>query len=225
MERRFPAGVMSPRSNAQRKRRIDDVRRDDLLEQIQNIVLDEGFATLTVDVFAARLQCSKSTLYAISSSKEYLVTTVIKHFFRDAAANVEKRVARVAEPSARIATYLAGVGAEMRRMSAPCYADMVTHDSTREIYALNSAAAARRVRSYIQDGIHGGYFRSFHAEFVGEVVSLLIDGILDGQLLDRTGLSSGDAYEELADLVLAALTNTTGETAIIADAQHESSVM
>src|SRR3954452_21759301 len=95
----------------------------------------------------------------------------------------------------------------MRAMSTTCYADMMAHDSTREIYAINSAAAARRVREYIQHGIGAGEFRALHAEFVGECVSLLIEGIQHGELLERTGLSSGDAFTELGELVLAALTN------------------
>ncbi|HWC84459.1 MAG TPA: TetR/AcrR family transcriptional regulator [Pseudonocardiaceae bacterium] len=207
MEPPAAVGLASLRTTNRRKRRIDEDRRAQLLGHIREIVLDEGFADLTVDQLAARLQCSKSTLYAISSSKEFLVTTAVKHFFRDAAAAVERRVAGVADPSERIAAYLAAVGDQMRRMSPACYQDMVVQDSTREIYAINSAAAARRVREFIREGVAEGYFRALHAEFVGEAVSLLIDGIQHGQLLIRTGLSSGDAYGELSDLVLAALTN------------------
>jgi AcrR family transcriptional regulator len=198
-----PASLRTPSL----RRRIDDARREELLSRIQDLVLAEGFSRLTVDDLATRLQCSKSTLYAISSSKEYLVTTAIKHFFRDATAHIEERVAGIADPAERIAAYLAGVGTEMRRLSQACYDDMVTHDSTRDIYAINSMAAARRVRGYIGDGIDAGRFRTVHAEFVGEAVGLLIDGIQHGELLNRTGLSSGDAYTQLSDLVLAALTN------------------
>jgi AcrR family transcriptional regulator len=189
------------------RRRLEEARREELLSRIQDLVLAEGFARLTVDDLAARLQCSKSTLYAISSSKESLVTLAIRHFFRDATAHIEDRIAGIADAAERIAAYLAGVGAEMRRLSPACYDDMVASDATRDVYALNSAAAARRVRGFIRDGIADGRFRSVHAEFVGEAVGLLIDGIQHGELLKRTGLSSGDAYTELSDLVLAALTN------------------
>jgi AcrR family transcriptional regulator len=198
---------------ARSRRHIDDTRREQLLNQVQEIVLADGFAKLTVDDIAARLQCSKSTLYAVSSSKEHLVVSALRHFFRDATTRTEERVAQVADPSQRIATYRAGVGIEMRKMSRACYEDMVTNDATGEIYAVNSAAAARRVREYIRDGVADGTFRAVHAEFVGEAVSLLIDGIQHGELLARTGLSSGDAFTELSDLVLAALTNKTHRSA------------
>lgn len=196
------------RSCGPRRRKIDAGRHEELLQQLEDVILADGFRGLTVDILAARLQCSKATLYAISSSKETLVATVLKRFFRIAAERVDTRVATITDAGERIATYLAAVGTEMRRMSPACYADMMSHDATRGIYAVNSAAAARRVREFIQAGIGDGVFRAVHAQFVGESVSLLIEGIQHGELLTRTGLSSGDAFIELGDLVLAALTNT-----------------
>lgn len=201
------AGLGALSAPATRGRRLQQDRRDQILRRLQDIVLEEGFSRLTVDDIAARLQCSKSTLYSISSSKEWLVTTAIKHFFRDATARIDEKVSSIQDPPEKIAAYLAGVGEEMHRLSPVCYEDMVNHETTREIYALNSSAASKRVNDYIQDGLRSGSFRTVHAEFVGEAVSLLIDGIQHGELLNRTGLSSGDAFKELSDLVLGALTN------------------
>jgi AcrR family transcriptional regulator len=201
------AGLAALRTERVQRRRIDDTRKDALLERLKEVILKDGFSALTVDELASRLQCSKATLYAISSSKEYLVTTVLRRFFRDATRRIENRVGRVADPSKRIAAYLAGVGTEMRRMSPTCYADMVSHDSTRDIYGVNSHAASERVRQYIQEGVEAGSFRTVNAEFVGEAVSLLIDGIQHGELLERTHLTSGDAFTALSDLVVAALAN------------------
>lgn len=67
--------------------------------RVQDLVLAEGFARLTVDDLAARLQCSKSTLYAVSSSKGYLVTKALRHFFRDATSRIEAQVAEMADPA------------------------------------------------------------------------------------------------------------------------------
>ncbi|MFK0156580.1 TetR/AcrR family transcriptional regulator [Streptomyces sp. NPDC090499] len=190
------------------RKRLDDDRREELLGQLRTIVLEEGFARLTVDTIAARLQCSKSTLYALSSNRHHLVATALKSFFRDATEQVEKEVAEVSDPAQQIATYLAAVGTQMRRMSAACYDDMLDDDATREIYTVNSLAATRRVREMIHAGVESGDFRSLHAEFVSQSVGLLIDGIQSRELLTSTGLSSGDAFIELADLVLAALRKT-----------------
>ncbi|MFJ2113408.1 MULTISPECIES: TetR/AcrR family transcriptional regulator [unclassified Streptomyces] len=190
------------------RKRLDDERRAELLGRLREIVLTEGFARLTVDILAARLQCSKSTLYALSSSRHHLVATALKLFFRDAAEQVEKEVSAVVDPAQRISTYLAAVGAQMQRMSAACYDDMLDDDTTREIYTVNSLAATSRVRAMIHEGVESGDFRSVHAEFFSQAVGLLIDGIHSRALLGSTRLSSGDAFIELSNLVLAALSKT-----------------
>lgn len=205
-----PGTLASRRAKNSGRRRVDESRRDELLARLEALILADGFAGLTIDEIASRLQCSKSTLYAIASSKERLVTMVLKHFFRNAAARIEDRVATITDPADRIATYLASVGDEMGQMSRTCHVDMVSDDATFEIWALNARASAQRVREFISDGVAAGRFRGVHAEFVGESVGLLIDGIQHGELLERTGLSSGEAYRELGGLVLAALTNTSG---------------
>jgi AcrR family transcriptional regulator len=189
------------------QRRLASERGEEILRRLEDLFLDGGFAHLTVDALAKELKCSKSSLYAIASSREQLVVAVVKHFFRGAAAQIEARVRAIQDPRDRIAIYLASVGDEMRRMSRACYADMVAFGATRGIYDHNSRVAAGRVHDMIHDGIASGAFRPVHAEFVAEAVSLLIEGIQHGALLERTGLSSGDAYGELSTLVLAALTN------------------
>lgn len=193
-----------PRTAA-RNRRMSETRREELLQRLENIVLTEGFARLTVDDLASRLQCSKSTLYAVAGSKEQLVVVAVRHFFQEASARVEEKVGPITDPPRRISEYLAGLGTELRRMSPECYADLVGFEATAEVYAKYSLATAHRVRESIQDGVASGAFRALNADFVGAAVSLLIDGIQHGELLDRSGLSMADAYTELGGLVLAAL--------------------
>jgi AcrR family transcriptional regulator len=190
---------------AVRRRKVDGQRREAVLLELENLLLREGFGTLTVDGMAARLQCSKSTLYAIASSKEQLVAAAIRNFFREATERIGIKIAGIDDPPERIAVYLAAIGAEMSRMSAACYADMTATDVTWEIYRVNSRAAAERVRHFVDEGVKVGSFRQVHADFVSEVVGLVIDSIQHGELLSRTGLTSGDAYGELSALVLGAL--------------------
>ena len=187
------------------ERRVNDERREELLGILENLVLEQGFSTATMDDFAAHAKCSKTTLYALSSTKEGLVATLFRRFFREATNTIEHRIAGVAPERARIADYLSAVGDAMSRMSPACYEDMMQLRVTRDIYEVNSDAAANRVRGFIEDGIAAGEFRATDARFIGEVVSLLIDGIMHGILLERTGLTSGQAYNEVGALVLNAL--------------------
>lgn len=201
------AGLSALRAEKSSKRRLDDVRREELLGLIEEIILREGFASLTVDDLASRLQCSKSSLYAIAPTKGDLVLVVVKRFFANAAAIIEASVIGIDDPSERIASYLGAIGAGMRRMSDACYEDMTSFEVTRDLFASRSQVATERVGEYVHAGVEAGDFRAVHAEFVVEAVSGIIERIQDGRLLKRTGLTSGDAFSELSDFVVAALTN------------------
>jgi AcrR family transcriptional regulator len=185
-----------------RRRRVDMERRAELLGALEELLLSEGFTGLTVDDMARRLQCSKATLYSVASSKEQLVIALTKHFFRQATEEIETAVAAVTDPRRRISTYLAGVGSAMSRCSSTFYSDMVNYSPTAAIYSANSTAAARRVRELIDAGVQAGELRAVDGTFAGQLTALAIEGIQSGVLLGNTGLTAGQAYGEMADLLL-----------------------
>src|SRR5213080_1832274 len=92
------------------RRKIDRQRRSDLLGQIEQILLQEGFAELSMDELATRLRCSKSTLYAVAGSKNDLVSMVVKRFFEGATARIEAETAAESDYRRKVKVYLHGVG-------------------------------------------------------------------------------------------------------------------
>jgi AcrR family transcriptional regulator len=195
-----------------RRRRVDQERRSELLGALEELLLREGFTALSVDDIARRLHCSKATLYSVASSKEQLVIALTKQFFRQATEQIEQAVAAVDDPRRRISTYLAGVGAAMSRCSPTFYSDMVGYAPTAAVYSDNSAAAARRVRELIDAGVRAGTLRSVDGDFVGRLIALAIAGIQSGALLGPTGLTAGQAYTEMADLLLHGLAASPAPT-------------
>src|SRR5690606_39629499 len=47
-------------------------RREELIERLIDVFLDEGFADTSIEDLAHALRCSKSTLYAVAASKEQI---------------------------------------------------------------------------------------------------------------------------------------------------------
>src|SRR6476659_10876952 len=80
-------------------------RQVDLLDRLTDLVVAEGFAHLTLDDLAARLRCSKTTLYALAPSKDQLAVRVVNNFFRRSTALVESRVEARRAPRRRIEAY------------------------------------------------------------------------------------------------------------------------
>src|SRR5690349_12510713 len=136
-----------------------------LFDELLELMLAEGFGHLTLDEIAARLRCSKTTLYALASSKDELVRRVTVHFFKRATITVETSLARTGNPRDRVAAYLTAVGAELAVASEAFMADMNAFAPAREVYEANTAAAAERVRQLIEEGVTAGAFRSVNAAF------------------------------------------------------------
>jgi AcrR family transcriptional regulator len=180
-------------------------RRAALLAGLEELFLAEGFARFTLDDLAARLRCSKSTLYSLAASKEQLAVRVVAHYFKGATERVEARVADVADVRERIGGYLSGAAVELRRASARFIADVAAFAPTRDTYERNARAAADRIRGFIQQGVDDGVFRDVHATLVAEMAGLLIEGIQTGVLTGRAGVTDAEAFAGLADLLLRGL--------------------
>lgn len=181
-------------------------RRTELFDALVALLLAEGFAGLTLDDLAARLRCSKRTLYGLAGSKEQLVRAAVVHFFRGATERVEAAVRAVAGPAQQVETYLRVVARELSPASTAFFDDVAGFPPAAEVYERNTRAAARRVQQLVDAGVAVGAFRAVHAAFVGDVVSTLMVRIQQRRVAEATALGDAEAYEALADLLLNGLT-------------------
>ncbi|BBX18434.1 TetR family transcriptional regulator [Mycolicibacterium duvalii] len=176
-------------------------RRTELFDALVALFLAEGFAHLTLDDIAARLRCSKSTLYTLAASKEQLVQAATVHFFRTATEDVEARVAEAQAPRARVTAYLTAVGVALDRASDQFMADLDAFAPARQIYERNTRIAARRVQELIADGVATGDFRDVHAVFAADLAATAMVRIQQRVVRERTGLDDAAAYRELAAIL------------------------
>lgn len=180
-------------------------RREELLDELVTLFLAEGFARFTLDQVTRRLHCSKSTLYGVAASKEQLVVAVVRRFFAQATAAVESRAAVPTDHRERIEAYLMAVSEQLCPASVTFFVDLAAFPPAAEVYAHNTATAARRVQQLVSDGVHAGAIRPVHASFVGAAVAQVMGAIQSGALTAATGLDDAQAYAELAALVVAGL--------------------
>ena len=180
-------------------------RQQALLSELEALFLAEGFADFTLDDLAARLRCSKSTLYALAPSKEQLAVKVVALFFRGAAERIEVRIAGIEDARRLVGEYLAGVSDELNRASATFMADIADFGPARETYQVNSRAAARRIMAFIDKGVADGHFRDVHARLIAEMTGLIIEGIQTGVLASRIDVPDAEAFTALGELLLGGL--------------------
>lgn len=176
-------------------------RRTELFDELVELFLAEGFAHLTLDAIAARLRCSKSTLYTLAGSKEQLVTAATVHFFKRATASVEAEVTATIGSLERIAAYLSAVGAALAVASDRFMTDLDAFTPAREVYERNTRIAARRVQELIDEGVATGEFRGVHAAFAADLAATMMVRIQQGGVRTTTGLDDAAAYRELAAIL------------------------
>lgn len=180
-------------------------RRDDLFDRLLALVLTEGFAQLGVADLAARLRCSKSTLYTLAGSKEQLVTKTVTYFFRRATDTVEAAVASAPTARAKVIAYLVTVGDALSPASPDFMADLHAFEPTRELYERNTAAAAARVRELISDGVAAGEFRDVDAAFAADLAASMMSRIQRREVAAITGLDDAHAYRQLASILMSGI--------------------
>ncbi|QKW09574.1 TetR/AcrR family transcriptional regulator [Streptomyces sp. NA04227] len=183
-------------------------RRSALFEELVTLLVSEGFARLTLDDLAARLHCSKRTLYGIADSKEQLVRAAVVHFFRRATKRVESVLASETEPARRLAAYLRAVSDELAPVSPQFFDDVAAFEPAAEVYERNTRAAAGRVQQLIEEGVAAGVFRQVHVPFAADVISSVMVRIQQRRVAASTGLADAEAYEHLAELLLNGLTKS-----------------
>jgi AcrR family transcriptional regulator len=177
-------------------------RHAELFDALVALFLAEGFARATLDDLAARLRCSKSTLYQLAPSKDELVRAVAVHFFRAATARVEAALEGAGSSSERVQAYLRAIGRELRPGSDAFFADLAASRPAGEVYRRNTAIAAERVGQLLADGARTGEFRAVRAAFVADLVAAQMVRVQQGAVRASTGLDDAAAYDALADLVL-----------------------
>jgi AcrR family transcriptional regulator len=177
------------------------VRRAEILDGLVALFLAEGFLAFSVEDLALRLQCSKSTLYVVAPSKEQLITAVVRAFFRRATERIEARLECEPEPVRRIGTYLEAIAGELAPASPAFFADLNAFAPAREIYARNTAIAARRVQDLVKGAERPG--RTLDAAFIGAVAGAVMESIQLGEIEAATSLSDAASYRLLADLIVA----------------------
>ncbi|MPY59061.1 TetR/AcrR family transcriptional regulator [Streptomyces spongiae] len=182
-------------------------RQADLLERLVALLVAEGFASFTLDDLAERLRCSKTTLYQLAGTKQDLVREAVKHYFRGAADAVEKEIAETVDPASRVQVYLTTVAEQLSSLSRAFLDDMAQFPPAREVYEANTRLAADRVRNLIAEGVAAGAFREVHAAFVGEVAAATMRQIQLGEVGARIGLTDSEAYEQLASLIVHAVSS------------------
>jgi len=180
-------------------------RGRELLDAIEQIIVDEGFASLTVGDLAARLKCSRSTLYSLAPSKDELVLVVVDRRLRRIGRIKRQRLDELTDPAEKLQMVIASEHLHVQRTSLRFSEDVARTPAVQRLIADHLRYGVAQLRDVIEEGIAAGRFRRVHSRIVAEVIDVGLERIQRPEVLRETGLEFDAAATELIELLLSGL--------------------
>jgi AcrR family transcriptional regulator len=183
------------------RKRLDDDRRDELLDGVMTIIAERGFSDVQMAEMARVLRCSASTLYKIAPSKESLVLLAIGRWGDVTLDMIEKRARRGATAMDRARRYFMGAAERLQPLSLAFRADVERFESTRIAYQAISDRFVDRFVELLDEAVAAGEIRPLNTRFLGHVLRQVNRAIRDEHALRTSGLTSGQAALEVDTLI------------------------
>ncbi|HSD09750.1 MAG TPA: TetR/AcrR family transcriptional regulator [Candidatus Binatia bacterium] len=182
-----------------------------ILDAIEEIFLTEGFRRVTVGELAARLHCSRRTLYELAGSKEDLFLMVLDRFLERIRRQGEVAAAAARDPAARIEAYLAPGIREVGRTRNTLFSDIAAFLPAKRMLDDHQRRRMKGVREIVVEGARRGIFRGLDPYLVAEVFTHAYRRVSQPDFLAAANLSLTEAYAELSRLLRHGLLHAESE--------------
>ncbi len=180
-------------------------RGEQVLDELETIILAEGFSSLNVSDIATRLACSKRTLYTLAPSRNELVLTVLRRFFARIRAQADAAAATQDDPPQQVYDYLqVGVRAA-QRIGPRTIDDIQSWLPAQEIWRDHISRRVDGLRVLLQRGVAAGAFHGIQPAFVAEIVFAALNRLREPDFYRSTDLSPFEAFEETYRMLLLSL--------------------
>lgn len=171
-------------------------RHLELLDELEAIVLTEGFRDLTVGGLAERLHCSRRTLYELADSKDDLVLLVIDRILRRVAHRAQRAVRNEATRLGGLRAFLLQGPVELHSATISFAEDLAADPAAHELVARHFRYATQVVARMLSEGIAAGEFVPINTMVAAEVINAGLAHLQDPQVLRSADVSLAEAFEE-----------------------------
>jgi AcrR family transcriptional regulator len=185
-------------------------REEQMLDDLEVIFLRDGFRSVTVEMLARQLRCSKRSLYMLAPSKEALLLRVFDRYLSRLREQGMKG-ALEAEPVNAFEPYLAPAIDAARKLSTTFMRDMTAFPPASEMWERHTSERMAGLRRLVQRCLDEGLFREANAFLVAEVVAASLRRVAEPKFLAAAGLTYREAVEELYGLLLHGLIHRSAD--------------
>jgi AcrR family transcriptional regulator len=176
-------------------------RRGEILKGLERIFLAEGYRDLTMDGLAARLNCSKRTLYDLAPTKHELFLVVLNEFLGRIRERGYEALKKSEDIEGRLTGFMAPGYLESSGASARFMEDIYGFKPALLILEAHQRERLSVVRQIVQEGVAQKRFRQLHAHLVAEAYLAAFARVNQPEILAEVGLSYSEATAELYQLI------------------------
>jgi AcrR family transcriptional regulator len=176
------------------------IRTSRLLDDLESIVLHEGFLHLRTDDLAKRLRCSKRTLYRLARTREELFELVIEKWLTRIRDDGLLAIRSAKDVHTAVTGYLNAAVKDTRDASPSFVRDLARFPAGTRRLMLHQKKRIAGLEKLIDEGVRAGVFRGVHARLVAEVLLVAVARIVDPDLLSGCDLTMSQAFGELYDI-------------------------
>lgn len=186
-------------------------RHREVLDQLETLFLQDGFAGVSVRELAAHVGCSRRTLYELAPSKDDLVLIVLDRFLHRVGRDALEQIDVSMPVSQQIGAYFRG-GLELQRQTRIFAEDLADEPAARRLFDRHYAYVMEVTEGLVEQGVAAGEFRPVSPAIVAGV--LAGSGLFFNQadMLADTQVEFEAVVDALLDLVLVSLTSRRGQT-------------
>lgn len=186
-------------------------RHREILDQLETVFLDEGFAVVTVAQLAASVGCSRRTLYELAPSKDALVLIVLDRFLHRVGRTALDTIDPDASMAEQLRSYINGA-LELQRLTTAFADDLADDPAARRLLDRHFRYVMSVSESLIERGIDAGEFRRVSP---GVAAGMLAgSGLYFSQpgILEDVGMTRDQASLEMTDIILQSILLQTAST-------------
>ena len=178
-------------------------RHRSVLDGLEQLLRDGELGSLTIGELAARLACSRRTLYELAPAKDQLFLVVLDRLMhrigRAALAAID------ADATAAVQLRQYATGSLMYALRSNAYDDLADLPGALRLIERHHQFAATILERIVASGIDSGEFRSVDSSVAAQVILASAVQVAHPNVIDTLGLSLDDAVSEMIGLVLTGL--------------------
>ncbi len=202
---RFP-GVRPPKPllSAEAERQLG-ARQLELLDELEEKLLGEGLADLTMAEIAALLSCSLRTLYGIAPSKDELLLTVVDRRLRCIGRAAIEALHASMRPLDALRTYLQAANAAVQPEALALSADLAKVAGAGRLFDAHEAYLTAVTQSLLDRAVAEGEIAPVDTAAVAHVLAGLGREFARPEIAEIAQASPKETADAIAEIILQGL--------------------